>query len=146
MRDLRHKAFEHVEIVALTVEEIQERKLQARADDHDIQHLSFLFGEFEPRCYLFVVYECVRRLALTGLLIFVYNGSATQVVVGLFIAVISCVELTSASGAPDNSSLSHFSAMTRPSWLGRAVRNRHRHAIEQASRRWRGGRRVDSAR
>ena len=52
----------------------------------------------------------------------------------------------SASGAPDNSSLSHFSAMTRPSWLGRAVRNQHRHAIEQASRRWRGGRRDDSAR
>ena len=44
-----------------------------------------------------------------------------------------------ASGAPDDSSLSHFSAMTRPSWLGRAVRNRHRHAIEQAARRWRGG-------
>ena len=42
---------------------------------------------------------------------------------------------TSASGA-----LCHFSAMTRPSWLGRAVRNRHRHAISQASRRWRGGR------
>ena len=34
--------------------------------------------------------------------------------------------------------------MTRPSWLGRAVRNRHRHAIEQASRRWRGGRRDDA--
>ena len=43
----------------------------------------------------------------------------------------------------DNSSLSHFSATTRPSWLGRAVRKRHRHAIEQASRRWRGGRRDD---
>ena len=43
---------------------------------------------------------------------------------------------TSVSGAPDNSSRSHFSAMTRPSWLGRAARNRHRHAIEQASRRW----------
>ena len=53
---------------------------------------------------------------------------------------------TSPSGAPDNSSRSHFSAMTRPSWLGRAVRNRHRHAIEQATRRWRGGRRDDSAR
>ena len=53
---------------------------------------------------------------------------------------------TSGSGAPDNSSLSHFAAMARPSWLGRAVRNRHRHAIEQASRRWRGGRRDDSAR
>ena len=33
-----------------------------------------------------------------------------------------------------------------PSWLRRAVRNRHRHAIEQVSRRWRGGRRGDSAR
>jgi predicted membrane chloride channel (bestrophin family) len=53
---------------------------------------------------------------------------------------------TSDSGAPDNSSLSHFSAMARPCWLRRAVRNRHRHAVEQASRRWRGGRRDDSAR
>ena len=53
---------------------------------------------------------------------------------------------TSASGAHDNSSLSHFSAITRPSWLGRAARNRHRHAIGQASRRWRGGRLEDSAR
>jgi LPS sulfotransferase NodH len=41
---------------------------------------------------------------------------------------------TSVSGA-------HFSAMTRPSLLGRAVRNRHRHAIAQASRRWRRTRR-----
>ena len=46
---------------------------------------------------------------------------------------------TSASGAPDNSSLSPFSAMTRPCWPRRAVRNQHRHAIEQAARRWRGG-------
>ena len=53
---------------------------------------------------------------------------------------------TSESRAPDNSSLSHVSATTRPCWLRRAVRNRHRHAIEQASRRWRGGRREDSAR
>ena len=36
--------------------------------------------------------------------------------------------------------------MTRPSWLCRAVRNQHHHAIEQASRRWRRGRRDDSAR
>ena len=43
--------------------------------------------------------------------------------------------VASVSGAP---------TMTWPRWLGRAVRNRHRHAIEQASRRWRGGRRGDS--
>ena len=51
---------------------------------------------------------------------------------------------TSVSGAPDNSSLSHFSAMTRLSWLRQAVMNRHCHAIEQEPRRWRGGRRDDS--
>ena len=53
---------------------------------------------------------------------------------------------TRASGAPDNSSPSHFSAMTRPCWPRREMSNRHRHAIELASRRWRGGRRDDSAR
>ena len=37
------------------------------------------------------------------------------------------------SGAPDNSSRSHFSATTWPRWL-RWVRNRHRHAIERTSR------------
>ena len=45
-----------------------------------------------------------------------------------------------------HSSRSHSAATTRPRWLRRAARNRHRHAIEQASRRWRGGRRDDSAR
>jgi hypothetical protein len=55
--------------------------------------------------------------------------------------VVRCVEINQCVGCPIL-----FSAMTRPSWLGRAARNRHRHAIEQASRRWRGGRRGDSAR
>ena len=32
--------------------------------------------------------------------------------------------------------------MTWPRWLRRVVRNRHRHAIEQVSCRWRGGRPV----
>ena len=50
------------------------------------------------------------------------------------VLVDACVEINQCVGCP------------RPSWLGRAARNRHRHAIEQASRRWRGGRRDDSAR
>ena len=51
-------------------------------------------------------------------------------------------KLTSASGAPNNSSQSHFTARTRPCWLHRVVMDRQRHAIEQASRRWRGERAV----
>ena len=42
--------------------------------------------------------------------------------------VVTCVEINQCVGCTDNSSLSHFSA----------VRNQHRHVIEQASRRWRG--------
>ena len=61
------------------------------------------------------------------------------------IAVQGCVEIKRVSGAPDNSSLSHFSARRGRAGPCRVVRNRHRHAIEQASRRWRGGRRDDSA-
>ena len=38
------------------------------------------------------------------------------------------------------------SASGAPCWIGRAVMNLHRYAIEQASRRWRGGRREDSTR
>jgi len=128
MRDLRHKAFEHVEVVALSLDEVQERKMEARADDHDIQHLAFLFGEFEPRCYLFVVFECLRRLALTGLLIFVYNGSATQVVVGLFIAVISKHVMSEFNPYIEDSD---YLCINQPV--------RRVHAVEQVSRRWRGG-------
>ena len=53
--------------------------------------------------------------------------------------VCDCVEINQCVRCTDNSSLSHFSATTWPRWLGRATRNRHRHAIEQASCRWRGG-------
>ena len=49
--------------------------------------------------------------------------------------VSGCVGINQCVGCTDKSSLSHFSATTRPSWLGRAVRKRHCHAIEQASRR-----------
>ena len=71
MRDLRHQAFQDVE---LSKEEIQQRKIEARSGDESIAHLEFLFAEYEPRCYLFIIFECVIRLMLTGLLIFIYAG------------------------------------------------------------------------
>ena len=58
--------------------------------------------------------------------------------------VAFCVEINQCVTCTDNSSLSHFSVMTRPCWLRRAVRNEDHHAIEQASRRWRAGRRVST--
>ena len=51
-----------------------------------------------------------------------------------------CVEIDPCVGAPDNSSLSHFSAMTRLSWLGRASGEEPappRHRAGVASMAWR---------
>ena len=53
----------------------------------------------------------------------------------LYVVVLACVEINQCVRCTDNSSRRRFAAM-----------NRYRHAIEQASRRWRGGRRDDSAR
>ena len=58
-------------------------------------------------------------------------------------AYLSVWKSISVSGAPDNSSLSHFAATMRPCWLRRAVRNRHapRHRAGVASMAWRWTRR-----
>ena len=58
--------------------------------------------------------------------------------VEIFIHVAGCVEINPVRRV--------HSAMTLPCWPRRAMRSRHRHAIEQASHRWRGGRREDPAR
>ena len=82
---------------SLPQEELQQRKMEVRDGDASIRHLDFLFAEYEPRCYLFVVFECLRRLMLTGLLIFVYAGSLTQITVGLLLAYLSYAVMSSYS-------------------------------------------------
>ncbi len=76
-------------LTIMTEKDVQELKIKRRSEDKSIQHLEFLFRDYEPRTYLFIVFECVRRLALTGMLIFIFPGSASQIVVGLFVAVFS---------------------------------------------------------
>ena len=57
-----------------------------------------------------------------------------------------CVDINQRVACIDSSSQSHSSTRTRSSCLNRAVRDRPCHAIEQASRRWRGDRRGYSGR
>jgi hypothetical protein len=57
----------------------------------DIKDLLFLFEAYEPRCYYFETVECLRRLALTGLLVFIEAGSLLQIVCGSFIAMIAMI-------------------------------------------------------
>ena len=86
MRDLRHQAFQDVELSKEeTYNSERSRSFSEFARDESIacEDLDPPFAEYEPRCYLFIMEnECVRRLMLTGLLIFIYAGSHTQITVG----------------------------------------------------------------
>lgn len=68
-------------------EEVTRLKLEIRNKDPEIAHLLFLFVDYKPECFYFVVFECVRKLMLTGLIVFVHPGSASQIIVGLLISV-----------------------------------------------------------
>ncbi len=72
-----------------TVAEQQAWKRTERERFDDIKRLEFLFEHFEPRCYLFEVFECVRKLMLTGVLIFIYPGTPTQLFFGFVVALVS---------------------------------------------------------
>ena len=50
----------------MTERDVQELKVKLRSEDKSIQHLEFLFRDYEPRAYLFIVFECVRRLEGEG--------------------------------------------------------------------------------
>ena len=54
-----------------------------------VAHVSFLVEEYEPRCYLFSVFECLRRIAMTGGLTIFADGGALQIAAGLFVAIVS---------------------------------------------------------
>ena len=73
------------------------------------------------------------------------HGPVNQVQISVSELLHPC-EINQCVGCTRKFFIKSFSAMTRPCRLRRAVTNRHRHAIEQASRRWRGGRRDGSAR
>ena len=73
------------------VESHEKRKAELRDADHSIHHLCILFEEFEPRCYRFIVFDCFRKLALTGLLIFVYPGTGVQLGFAIFVA-LTCLQ------------------------------------------------------
>jgi len=49
----------------------------------------FLFKEYEPRFWWFEVFECTRRLMLTGGTVFFLEGSATQVAAGMLVSLAS---------------------------------------------------------
>jgi hypothetical protein len=70
---------------------VREAKLSDKSDKGDVmlRTSQFLFKEYEPRFWWFEVFECARRLMLTGGTVFFLDGSATQVAVGILVALVS---------------------------------------------------------
>lgn len=52
-------------------------------------NLSFLYKAYRPNYWWFEVYELVRKLFLTGLIIFVAAGTATQIAIACVICVVT---------------------------------------------------------
>ena len=64
-------------------------KLEIRDGDPALAHVEFLFEEYEPRCYLFIVYEILRRIFLTGVLGMFRAGTISQIAIGLLATIVS---------------------------------------------------------
>ena len=70
-----------------------EKALEERAKNEethpDINRLAFLYHNYEPRSYHFEVIETIRKLVLTGGLIFLKPGTAAQIISAMLICLAS---------------------------------------------------------
>jgi len=57
--------------------------------ERDVNHLKFLYDAFLPKYYWTEVMECLRKLLLTGFVVFFYEGSALQIYFSLMISAFS---------------------------------------------------------
>ncbi|KAH8052006.1 hypothetical protein JL722_10453 [Aureococcus anophagefferens] len=65
------------------------QKLEARANDPTLESVRFLYEEFKPSCFMFMVYEVSRRIFLTGCLSMFVPDSISQIAIGLLGSLIS---------------------------------------------------------
>jgi hypothetical protein len=70
---------------------VREKTLRDKDDDTHamLRSTQFLFKEYKPRYWWFEVFECARRLMLTGGTVFFLEGSATQVAAGILVSLVS---------------------------------------------------------
>jgi len=56
--------------------------------EKDVNHLKFLYDAFLPEYYWTEVMECLRKLLLTGFVVFFYEGSGIQIFCSMIISII----------------------------------------------------------
>jgi hypothetical protein len=60
-----------------------------RDDDVSIKKISFLWDNYETDFWWFEIFECTRRLASTGMLVFAKQGSLSQVLLAIVMSIVS---------------------------------------------------------
>jgi len=65
-----------------------------RLKNPNLVKMSFLFYMYESHVWWFELFECVRRLAMTSLLVFIEPGTTSQILIALLLATGSVVAFT----------------------------------------------------
>ena len=84
----RDSAFER-KFIASIVPPFTKSEREKFNDYPETGHLLFLFESYRPNFYFFEGVECLRRLALSSMLVFVADGSAAQIVFAIIVAALS---------------------------------------------------------
>ena len=58
-------------------------------EDPTLKSLAFLYAAYEPKRYYFECFETLRKLALTGFLVFLVPGTAAQIVISMLMCMFS---------------------------------------------------------
>mmetsp|Transcript_6475 Transcript_6475/g.11744 ORF Transcript_6475/g.11744 Transcript_6475/m.11744 type:complete len:517 (+) Transcript_6475:4847-6397(+) len=76
-----------------TVQLVKHRHAIQKADNRDenntIKHIVFLWRDYRPEFWWFEIYECLRRLSFTGMLVFFDPGSPPQLCLSMILALVS---------------------------------------------------------
>lgn len=77
-------------LYALLLFRSRDRLLKADRDyDPKISKITFLWQNYEQDKWWFELFECARRPGMSDVLVFVAQGTASQIVVGILISVIT---------------------------------------------------------
>jgi hypothetical protein len=89
----------------------QQQPLYDRTNDSTLDSTSFLWSPYKQQAHWCEVVECIRRLALTGFLVFILPGTAGQSAVACVFSVLTLIVFAKVSPFADRTDFKHY-------WLG----------------------------
>jgi hypothetical protein len=73
------------------LEEALARRKENEENNPTLKALSFLYDSYEPKFWWFEIFETLRKLSLTGLMVFLAPGTAGQVVISWVMSMTALV-------------------------------------------------------